>query len=250
LFFFFLLYFSRDHHSDHLHFHRSSTMAPEQVSTSTPQQSVTTTASNGGFAAAARESISSMIGKRRSTRSTNVRARQVLTQPRSCLWRNWRAVRLLKLNDLLFSVELTSMWRRHLLWSRKGQAGSKELIDIVTGRFASTQIFLSLLFASEVGTYYSPSKIVTDVRDSLRTGPFANPLEYATGIVLIVSIILTGAAVLANYTALGVFKCIGQDNAVVILRSDIGLYAATLPSRLTFVSIMTFLAWNGKHTKY
>jgi len=115
----------------------------------------------------------------------------------------------------------------------------------VTGRFASTQIFLALLFAAEIGTYYSPSKIVTDVRDSLRNGPAVDPLGYATGFMLIVSIILTGSAVLANYTAFGVFRCVGQENAATILRSEIGLYAATLPSRLTFFSILTFFAWNG-----
>jgi hypothetical protein len=70
-------------------------------------------------------------------------------------------------------------------------------------------------------------------------------LRYATGIVLIVSIILTGSAVLANYTALGVFRCLGHENAAMVLRSDIGLYAAQLPSRLTFLSIITFFAWNG-----
>jgi hypothetical protein len=174
-----------------------------------------------------------------------VNARKILENPCSSSWRLGQKFRLLKLQDLVFSVELTSLWRRHLVWSHKEPNQSKELLDIVTGRFASTQIFLSLLFAAEVGTYYSPSRIVTDVRSSLRTGPYEMPLEYSTGIMLIVSIILTGAAVLANYTAFGVFRCVGHENAALILRSDMGLYAATLPSRLTFASIVTFLTWNG-----
>ena len=95
---------------------------------------------------------------------------------------------------------------------------------------------------------YSPSYIVTEVRNALRTGPFEDKLGYWTGMMLLLSIILTGSAVLANYTAFGVFRCIGEKNATMILRSDIGLYAATLPSRLTFASLMTFLAWNGTYS--
>lgn len=161
---------------------------------------------------------------------------------RSKLWRLIQTWRLLAFSDIFYSTDLTALWRRHLVWSHKD---SKELLEIVTNRFASTQIFLSLLFAAEVGTYFSPSRIVTDVRDALRTGPNeGSPLEYATGIVLIISIILTGSAVLANYTAMGVFKCLSAENAATVLRSDVGLYAATLPSRLTFLAILTFFAWN------
>lgn len=176
-----------------------------------------------------------------------VNARKILQEPRSTRWRLWEQFRLLRLKDVFFSVELTSLWRRHLIWSHREPHQTKELLDIVTGRFASTQIFLSLLFAAEVGTYYSPSRLVTDVRNSLRTGPYEAPLEYATGIMLIVSIILTGAAVLANYTAFGVFRCVGHENVALILRCDVGLYAATLPSRLTFASIVTFFIWNGTY---
>ena len=203
------------------------------------QQHATTTARRSS------RFTSTFRGTHTRSRATSYRAREILKKPRSNLWRLWQEFRLIKPKDLFFSVELTSMWRRHLVWSHKGASGSKEMLEIVTGRFASTQIFLALLFAAEIGTYYSPSKIVTDVRDSLRNGPTVDPLGYATGFMLIVSIILTGSAVLANYTAFGVFRCVGQENAATILRSEIGLYAATLPSRLTFFSILTFFAWNG-----
>lgn len=164
---------------------------------------------------------------------------------RSSTWRFVQKLRLLSVSDLFYSSDLTALWRRHLVWSHKD---GKELLEIVTGRFASTQIFLSLLFAAEVGTYFSPSRIVTDVRNALRTGPYVgDPLRYATGIVLIISIILTGSAVLANYTALGVFRCLSHENAPIVLRSDVGLYAAQLPSRLTFLSIIHFFAWNGMY---
>lgn len=171
-----------------------------------------------------------------------VNIEDILKNSRSIFWRIVQKQRLLHPGDYFYSVDLTALWRRHLVWSHKD---SKELLEIVTGRFATTQIFLSLLFAAAVGTYFSPSRIVTDVRSALRTGPFeGSPLEYACGITLILSISLTGCAVLANYTALGIFKSISIDNAAMILRSDVGLYAAQLPSRLTFLSIVIFFAWN------
>jgi hypothetical protein len=180
---------------------------------------------------------------RRTKRETTVKTEEILHMKRSSTWRFIHKLKVLSISDLFYSVDLTALWRRHVVWSHKD---GKDLLEIVTGRFATTQIFLSLLFAAEVGTYFSPSRIVTDVRNALRTGPYVgNPLRYATGIVLIVSIILTGSAVLANYTALGVFRCLGHENAAMVLRSDIGLYAAQLPSRLTFLSIITFFAWNG-----
>jgi hypothetical protein len=179
---------------------------------------------------------------RRTKRETTVKTEEILHMKRSSTWRFIHKLKVLSISDLFYSVDLTALWRRHVVWSHKD---GKDLLEIVTGRFATTQIFLSLLFAAEVGTYFSPSRIVTDVRNALRTGPYVgNPLRYATGIVLIVSIILTGSAVLANYTALGVFRCLGHENAAMVLRSDIGLYAAQLPSRLTFLSIITFFAWN------
>lgn len=179
----------------------------------------------------------------RRIRETLVRTNEILHMKRSSTWRFVQKLRLMSISDLFYSVDLTALWRRHVVWSHKDGKG---LLEIVTGRFASTQIFLSLLFAAEVGTYFSPSRIVTDVRSALRTGPYVgDPLQYATGIVLIVSIILTGSALLANYTAFGVFRCLSPENAAIVLRSDVGLYAAQLPSRLTFVAIITFFAWNG-----
>ena len=175
--------------------------------------------------------------------STSFKMEDILERPRSRGWRWFQELRLLQAGDLFFSVDLTALWRRHLVWSR--HQDGKELLDIITSRFASTQIFLSLLFAAEVGTYFSPSRIVTDVRGALRTGPTqGDPLHYACGTMLILSISVTGSAVLANYTALGVFRCLSPENAAMILRSDVGLYAAQLPARLTFAAIMTFFAWN------
>jgi hypothetical protein len=128
------------------------------------------------------------------------------------------------------------------LWSKKNDG--RVLLELVTSRFTSTLTLLSLLFSAEVGTYFSPSGLVTDVRASLKQGPGEdNMLTYMTGSVLIASIIITASAILANYSALLLFKSVDPANASVILRSDVGVYSAQLPSRLTVVSIYLFVFW-------
>lgn len=163
---------------------------------------------------------------------------------RGSFWRLWQQVILLSPHDLIAPVDLRALWRRHLVWAKNDE---RELLDIVTARFATTNIFLSLMCSAEVATYFSPSDIVTDVRQALRSGPEnVDYLEYLAGIVLIISIIVTGSAILANYTAWGIFKALGKSNTPIVLRSSVGLYAAQLPSRLAFLSICLFFAFLGK----
>ena len=189
----------------------------------------------------------------RSVLSTSQRDREhrianlIQHKDRSLFWRLWNQVRLLSLRDFMFSPDLTSIWRRHLVWSKKD---GKDLLEIVTSRFATTNIFLSLLFSAEVGTYFSPSDIVTSVRQSMQlestsTSTENKTLQFAAGITLLLSIITTGSAILANYIALGVFKTLSHRNAPVVLRSSIGLYAAQLPSRLTFLAVYLFFGFLG-----
>lgn len=161
---------------------------------------------------------------------------------RSEHWR-WRAtLGILSPRDLFWPLDLSTEWRRHLLWSKKNDG--QVLLDLVTNRFTSTLTLLSLLFSAEVGTYFSPSGLVTDVRASLKQGPGKdNMLTYMTGSVLIASIIITASAILANYSAFLLFKSVDPANASVILRSDVGVYSAQLPSRLTVVSIYLFVFW-------
>lgn len=167
-------------------------------------------------------------------------AETILREDRSRTWRLMNNFRLMSVWDFVVSVDLTALWRRHLVWAKED---GDELLEIVTSRFASSNVFLSLMFSSEVGTFFSPSGIVTSVRDALSVGPTANNLKYSTGIVLIVSIIVTGSAILANFTAYGIFRGLAEANAHLVLRSTMGLYAAQLPSRLTVLSIYLFFAW-------
>ena len=161
---------------------------------------------------------------------------------RSEHWR-WRAaLGILSPRDLFWPLDLSTEWRRHLMWSKRDDG--RVLLELVTGRFTSTLTLLSLLFSAEVGTYFSPNGLVTEVRASLKHGPGDdNMLTYMAGSVLIASIIVTASAILANYSALLLFKSVDPVNASVILRSDVGVYAAQLPSRLTVVSIYLFVFW-------
>jgi len=171
----------------------------------------------------------------------------ILNAERSELWRFFARFRVLTAWDLFFPLDLSTLWRRHLIWSKKDDA--KVLLDIVTSRYATTLTFLSLLFSAEVATYFSPALIVTNVRATLRNGPSDegnDRLQYCAGMMLMISIIVTASAILANYNAMMLFKTVSPENASVILRSDVGVYAAQLPSRLTVLSLYIFLTWIGK----
>ena len=161
--------------------------------------------------------------------------------------------------DFIISTDLSVLWRRHLVWAKKDGG---DLVGIVTGRFASTMVFLSLLFSAEVGTYFSPSDLATQVRHALEhvlsdndnnsswdaIYPGANhAFQCATGIALLVSMVLTGCAVFANYAAWGAFRGLSKQNAPIIFRSTVGLYAAQLPSRLTVVAVYSFFVWLGTY---
>ena len=159
-----------------------------------------------------------------------------------------------------------------MVWAKKDGG---ELLQIVTARFQSTAIVLSLLVSAEIGTFFSPSRIVTEVRTALRNDQKFT-LEFWTGIVLIVSIFFSVAALIANFTAWSIFSGLSKENAAIVLRSSIGtsvslkcrnlttdalflslaflvlttgLYAAQLPSRLVTATFYLFFAWTGKVTR-
>jgi hypothetical protein len=103
---------------------------------------------------------------------------KILRKDRSRAWRFAHKLFVLHPFDAFFAVDLNALWRSHLVWAKKD---GNLLLELITARFATTNIFLSLLFSAEVGTYFSPSGICTQVRLALRQGPWrANKVEYAT----------------------------------------------------------------------
>ena len=142
----------------------------------------------------------------------------------------------------LFSVDLSRLWRRHIVWAKEN---GDDLVRVVTARYTTTTVLLSLLVSAEIAVLFSPSPICEDVRQSLKlsNGPTTNILEFTAGFVLCLSIFTSLSGVIANFAAWSIFVVLAPENASSILRSDIGLYAAHLPSRLVVVSVYLFVLW-------
>eukprot|EP00977_Amphora_coffeiformis_P016602 scaffold5169_cov172-Amphora_coffeaeformis.AAC.33 len=137
------------------------------------------------------------------------------------------------------SVDLSARWRRHLVWAK---SDAKQLLQVVTARFTSTTVFLTLLVSAELGTFFSPSRPVEEVRTALENDAF-DTLDFWVAIALSVGIFCAVAALFANFTAWSIFVVLSPENAALILRSSVGLYAAQLPNRLVIASIYTFFVW-------
>ena len=145
--------------------------------------------------------------------------------------------------EYIVSVDLTGLWRRHLVWSKKD---GDDLLRIVVARYQSTTVFMSLLVSAEFGVFFSPSQVVEILRQSLSDPDEEFSLKYWTGIFLLLSIFVSISALVANFTAWQIFLVLGKQNAPIILRSSMGLYAAQLPNRLVMVSIYLLVVWVGK----
>jgi hypothetical protein len=101
----------------------------------------------------------------------------------------------------MVSIDLGLLWRRHLVWAK---SDGDQLRNIVTSRFANTIVFLTLLVSAEIGTLFSPSQVVEDVRVALQNNAYSS-LQFWTGIVLCISIYYSIGALLANFTAWSIF---------------------------------------------
>ena len=140
------------------------------------------------------------------------------------------------LYEYVVTVDLSNTFRQHLVWSKK----SSELKELVTARYSSSTVFLSLLVSSEIGILYSPSKPADRIREALIEERYGEP-EYWTGLFVCLAIFFSVAALISNFTAWSVFMSLSNENAPIILRSTLGLYAAQLPSRLVTCAIYLFL---------
>ncbi|CAB9498938.1 expressed unknown protein [Seminavis robusta] len=143
-----------------------------------------------------------------------------------------------RLSDYVVSVDLSNEWRRHLVWSKKN---GDDLKALVTGRYTSTSVFLSLLFSTEMAVIYSPSRPADEIREALENKEI-HKVEFWAGLALCVSIFFSVSALVANFTAWSVFSSLSTENAPIVLRSNVGLYSAQLPSRLVVLALYLFFA--------
>lgn len=169
-------------------------------------------------------------------------------EKRSYWWRFGQKARLLSFTDFFITTDLTGQWRHHLV----RYYSHKPLQEIVMGRYGPTMLVLSLLLGSEINVFFSPSDIATGVRHAMASASSSSDdddfLQLVTGFVMIASIVVTFSALLANYTAMGVFATVHPANAAIIYRSDVGLYAAQLPARMTVLSFYLFVTWMRKYS--
>jgi len=151
-----------------------------------------------------------------------------------------KIISLNRLRESFVSVDHFPSWTNHIVWSKKQ---GDNVRDLVTKQYAPNMVFMGLILSSELGVFFSPSDISTEMRKVLTTdGGYTEVIFYA-GIFLIVSMIFTFFALLATFTAGAIISTVSDTNAHCILRSNIGLNAAQLPSRLIVASIYTFIIW-------
>ena len=143
-----------------------------------------------------------------------------------------------KPHEHLITVDQFGPWKRHQVWAnRKG----KELRALLSQRFASNVVFLTLLTGTEIGILFSPSAPADQFRERLQAGDW-DTWGYWTGFLLCLGIFLSICALYTNFIGWGIIANIGDDNVHAILRSTIGMYAAVLPQRLIVCSIYLFFA--------
>jgi hypothetical protein len=135
----------------------------------------------------------------------------------------------------IVSVDMGREWRSHLIWSKPE---GEELRRALTQKFASTTVLLSVILAAEVGVLTSPSKPADDVRLAFKAREYN--LEYWAGMSLGWAICFSIGAVIANYTAWGVFTAISDANLRLVARSSIGVYCAQLPNLLIIFTAYMF----------
>jgi len=156
-------------------------------------------------------------------------------KPMVCSWRPFWCG-LLKSHEYLFSVDQFSMWRRHQVWAHRDGA---ELRAVVSQRFSSNNVFLSLLISTEVGILFSPSEPADEIRHHLEKAQL-DTWGFWAGFVLCFAIFISICALYTSFIAWGITANIGPENVHATLRSSIGLYATQLPNRLIVLSIYLF----------
>ena len=153
--------------------------------------------------------------------------------------RLYQLMRLPNFSEFFVSVDHHTIWRRHLAWSLKD---GDNLRAVITARFASNLVFMSLLLGTEIGVLFSPSKPADAFRAAMKKGDYSD-VNFWAAIVLCVSIGTTLSSLVANFTAWAIVGSVSPQNAHAIIRSSVGLQATQLPARLVITSIYLFAGW-------
>jgi hypothetical protein len=146
---------------------------------------------------------------------------------------------LLHPSEFFVTVDHSVLWQRHIAWSKpKGE----DLKAYVTQRFATNMVFLSCLLAAEINVFFNSSRELTDMRSLLGTMAHAN-LRYWIGVTIIMDACVTLVALVTTFTLWGMVSSISDTNTHALLRSSIGQYVTSLPSKFTVAALYLFLLW-------
>jgi hypothetical protein len=174
--------------------------------------------------------------------------------------------------EYFVTIDHSVLWQRHIAWSKpKGE----ELRHYVTQRYASNMIFLSCLLAAEINVFFNSSVELTDMRHLLQMSSSSSSstsstatsatattshleeeittimgiipphyqLRYWIGIIMLIDASVTLIALVTTFTLWGMVSSISDANTHALLRSSIGQYVTSLPSRFTVGALYLFLLW-------
>ena len=151
----------------------------------------------------------------------------------------WSLLGLLDPHEYIITVDMKTIWRRHLAWS-KHDGG--ELRTYMTQRFASNMTMMSLLLSAELGVLFNSSIITTTMREKMMQQDHSD-LKFYIGLLITTSVFLTLACLLSTFVAWSMVSAVSSTNAHAMLRSSIGQYVTQLPSRLLVGSVYCFILW-------
>eukprot|EP00567_Pseudictyota_dubia_P009426 CAMPEP_0197441368 /NCGR_PEP_ID=MMETSP1175-20131217/7647_1 /TAXON_ID=1003142 /ORGANISM="Triceratium dubium, Strain CCMP147" /LENGTH=798 /DNA_ID=CAMNT_0042971623 /DNA_START=308 /DNA_END=2701 /DNA_ORIENTATION=- len=146
---------------------------------------------------------------------------------------------LLKPREYFVTVDHFSIWRRHLSWAKED---GSQLRTLMTQKFSTNMVFMSLLLGAEMNVLFNSSHITTQMRQDMKESNH-NSFEFWIGLGIITSVVLTLFTLLSTFTAWGMVSAVSDQNAHCVMRSSIGQYVCFLPSRLIVTAIYSFLVW-------
>ena len=146
---------------------------------------------------------------------------------------------LLQFWEYFVTVDHFDRWGKHIVFSKKD--GSK-LKQIVTQRYATILVFISLLLNAELNVLFSPSEFGENIRKAMTARDWTD-LNMIIGILLCVSICTTIFAIISTVTAWGAINVVSDANILFLLRSDIGRIVTSLPFKYITLTLYLFMGW-------
>jgi hypothetical protein len=141
--------------------------------------------------------------------------------------------------DAFVTVDNTALWRSHIAWAKpKG----KEIKDYTTQRFATNMVFLSLLLGADMNVLFNSATFSAEIRRAMMEEEYGS-LRFYIGCTLLLGAIIAVLGLVTTFTAWGMISAISDSNSHCLLRSSMGQYVTSLPSRFVVAALYLFLLW-------